>query len=68
MLLFAVTVALAGDSICCMAILSELRMVDPNDNEINNNHKLQNITKRGSRGVFNISLLIAGLYYAVTRC
>ena len=37
MLLFAVTVALAGHS-TCMAIFSELRMVDPNHNENNNKH------------------------------
>ena len=37
MLLFAVTAPLAGHS-TCMAIFSELRMVDPNHNENNNNH------------------------------
>ena len=67
MLLFAVTVALAGHS-TCMAIFSELRMVDPNHNENNNNRNSHTISKSGSRGVFSISLLIAGLYYAVVRC
>ena len=67
MLLFVVTVAIAGHS-TCMAIFSELRMVDPNHNENNNNHNKHTITKSGIRGVFSVSLLIAGLYYAAVRC